>query len=124
MLLDKDNYFNGVSTMEKAYCRTCDIDAEIHTMAEICPEHSIEKIKNKRKSPIFAALLSCIIPGLGQVYAGDIFRGLAIIAALGFSFCLMAIIIGFFTFFGIWIFAVADAYNMVRKQNDEIRSHL
>jgi len=109
--------------MEKAYCRTCDIDTEIHTMAEICPEHSIEKIKNKRKSPIFAALLSCIIPGLGQVYAGDIFRGLAIIAALGFSFCLMALIIGFFTFFGIWIFAVADAYNMVRKQNDEIRSH-
>jgi TM2 domain-containing membrane protein YozV len=124
MLLNGKNYFNEGSTMEKAYCRTCDTDAEIHTMGEIYPEHIIEKIKNKRKSPILAALLSCIIPGLGQVYAGDIFRGLAIIAALGFSFCLMALIIGFFTFFGIWIFAVADAYNMVRKQNDEIRSHL
>jgi hypothetical protein len=31
---------------------------------------------------------------------------------------LMALIIGFFTFFGIWIFAVADAYNMVRKQHE------
>jgi len=59
--------------MEKTYCRTCDTDAEIHTMAEICPEHSIEKIKNKRKSPTLAALLSCIIPELGQVYAGDLF---------------------------------------------------
>ena len=118
MLLNENNYFNGVSTMEKAYCKTCNTDAELHTMAKICPEHSIEKIKNKRKSPILAALLSCIIPGLGQVYAGDIFRGLAIIAALGFSFCLMALIIGFFTFFGIWIFVVADAYNMVRKQHE------
>ncbi len=43
MLLNEDNYLNGVSTMEKAYCRTCDTDAEIHTMAEICPEHGIEK---------------------------------------------------------------------------------
>jgi hypothetical protein len=37
---------------------------------------------------------------------------------------MMALIIGLFTFLGIWIFAVADAYNMVRKQNDEIRSNL
>jgi len=32
----------------------------------------------------------------------------------------MAIIIGFFTFFATWIFAVADAYKMVKKQNDKI----
>jgi TM2 domain-containing membrane protein YozV len=110
--------------MEKAYCRTCDTDAEIHPIAEICPECGIENTKSKRKSPMIAALLSCIIPGLGQVYAGDLFRGLAIIAVLGFSFCLMALIIGFFTFFGTWVFAVADAYNMVKKQNDEIGSCL
>ena len=91
---------------------------------QIWPECDIEKIKNKRNSPILTALLSCIIPRLDHIYAGDIFRGLVILAALGFSFCFMALIIGFFTFFGIWIFAVADAYNMVRKQNDEIRSHL
>jgi len=104
--------------MEKAYCETGDTDTEIHLRAEICPECGIEKIKSKRKSPAIAALLSCIIPGLGQIYAGDSFRGFAILAVLGFSFCLMALIIGIFTFIGTWIFAVADAYNMVKKRND------
>ncbi len=91
-------------------------------MLSFSSECDIEKIESKKKSPLIAALLSCIIPGLGQIYAGDIFRGVAILAGLGFSFCLMALIIGLFTFFGIWIFAVADAYNMVKKQNDKIGS--
>jgi TM2 domain-containing membrane protein YozV len=91
-------------------------------MLSLSSECDIEKIERKKKSPLIAALLSCIIPGLGQIYAGDIFRGVAILAGLGFSFCLMALIIGLFTFFGIWIFAVADAYNMVKKQNDKIGS--
>jgi|SRR5665647_526020 len=120
--LNRYVYFNGVSKMEKAYSKICDTDTATHLRAEICPECGIEKIKSKRKSAIIAALLSCIIPGLGQIYAGDLFRGLAILAVLGFSLCLMALIIGFFTFFGTWIFAVADAYNTVKKRNDKIRS--
>ena len=91
-------------------------------MVSLNSECEIEKIKNKKKSPLFAALLSCIIPGLGQIYAGDLFRGVAILAGLGLSFCLMALIIGLFTFFGLWIFAVVDAYNMVKKQNEKICS--
>ena len=86
-------------------------------MLSLSSECDIEKSESKKKSPLIAALLSCIIPGLGQIYAGDLFRG-AILAGLGFSFCLMALIIGLFTFVGIWIFAVAGAYNMVKKQND------
>jgi TM2 domain-containing membrane protein YozV len=86
-------------------------------MSSSSSECYIEKIESK-KSPLVAAFLSCIVPGLGQIYAGDLFRGIAILAGLGFSLCLMALIIGLFTFFGIWIFAVADAYNMVKKQND------
>jgi TM2 domain-containing membrane protein YozV len=85
-------------------------------------ECDIQKIESKRKSPLIAALLSCLIPGLGQIYAGDLFRGVAVLAGLGFSLCLMALIIGLFTFFGIWIFAVVDAYNMVKMQNDKIGS--
>ncbi len=69
---------------------------------------------------MIAALLSCIIPGLGQVYAGDPLRGFAIIAALGVSLCLMALLIGFLTFLGAWVFAVVDAYKMVEKRNSKI----
>ncbi len=105
--------------MEKAYCEKYDASAEISQRAEICSDCSSEKTKNKRKSPVIAALLS-IIPGLGQVYAGDLLRGFAIIAAMAISFCLMVLVIGFFTFIGAWIFGIADAYKMVKKQNEKI----
>lgn len=108
--------------MEEAYNKTFDTDPEIRPGAETRPECGIEKTRGKRKSPLLAALLSLIIPGLGQVYAGDLLRGFALLAGLGISFCLMALIIGFLTFPAIWIFAVIDAYKMVKKQNDKIDS--
>jgi TM2 domain-containing membrane protein YozV len=108
--------------MEEAYNKTFDTDSEIHPGAEIRPECGIEKTRGKRKSPLLAALLSLIIPGLGQVYAGDLLRGFALVAGLGISLCLIALIIGFLTFPAIWIFAVIDAYKMVKKQNDKINS--
>ncbi len=105
--------------MEKTSCGTYDTDVEINQRTGAYSECCTEKIKNKRKSPVIAALLSCIVPGLGQVYAGDLLRGFAMLAALGISLCLMALIIGFFTFIGTWIFAIVDAYNMVKKQNNK-----
>jgi len=32
----------------------------------------------------------------------------------------MVLIIEFFTFVGAWIFAIVDAYNMVKKQNSKL----
>jgi TM2 domain-containing membrane protein YozV len=112
----------GENMMKEAYYKTSDSDTDIHPRATTCPEYDIEKTKRKRKIPVLAALLSIIIPGLGQIYAGDMLRGFALLAGLGLSFCLMALIIGFLTFPAIWIFAVVDAYNMVKKQNDKIGS--
>lgn len=106
---------------ENAYCGACAADSEIHPKAGICSECGITQVKSKRKSPVIAALLSLIIPGLGQVYAGNLYRGLALFALLGLSFCLMALIIGFFTFFATWIFAVSDAYNMVKNKTTKSR---
>jgi TM2 domain-containing membrane protein YozV len=90
--------------MEKTYCEKCGTD----------------KVKSRRKNPVIAALLSCIIPELGQVYAGDPIREFAIVAALGVSLCLMALLIGFLTFLGAWVFAVIDTYKMVEKRNSKI----
>jgi len=95
---------------ETTYSETPDTGSELHPKAGIIPEYGTEETKNKRKSPVIAALLSLIIPGLGQVYAGDLYRGIALFAALGLSLCLIALVVGFFTFFATWIFAVSDAY--------------
>jgi hypothetical protein len=69
---------------------------------------------NFRKSPVTVALLACIVPGLSQVYAGDLYREFALFAVLGFS--LYLIVIGIITFFATLIFAVTDAYKMVKTK--------
>lgn len=80
-LIDINRFGNnsGVNTMEEAYYKTTGVDTEINARAEISPECSVEKTKSKRKSPVLAALLSLIIPGLGQAYAGDLLRGFALL---------------------------------------------
>lgn len=103
--------------MEKTYSEPSDANAEVHSVADITPGYGVEETRHKRKNPAIAALLSLIIPGLGQVYAGDLYRGFALFATLVVSLCLIALIIGFFTFFATWIFAISDAYKMVKKQN-------
>ena len=41
-----------------------------------------------KKSPSYAALLSLLIPGLGQIYNGEMMKGLALILAFVFLFAL------------------------------------
>ncbi|AKB79655.1 hypothetical protein MSHOH_3172 [Methanosarcina horonobensis HB-1 = JCM 15518] len=106
--------------MEEIHPETSDPSVEFHPKADMTPGYGTEETRQKRKNPVIAALLSLIIPGLGQVYAGDLYKGLALFAALVVSLCLIALIIGFFTFFATWIFAVSDAYKMVKKQNDRV----
>lgn len=108
--------------MEKTYCKKC--DAEVRSKVKTCYDCGLEKIKSKKKSPVVAALLSCVVPGLGQVYGGELYRGLALLAALGFSLCLIVLIIGIFTFFATWIFAVIDAYRMVKRQKLKIQEKM
>ncbi|WP_292389635.1 hypothetical protein [Methanosarcina sp. UBA5] len=60
--------------MEKTSPGTYDTDAEINPETEIYSEYGREKVKYRRKNAFLAALLSCIILGLGQVYAGDPLR--------------------------------------------------
>ena len=67
-------------------------------------------------SPILAAILSFLIPGLGQAYAGDIKKGV-----IFFVIAVVLAIISFFTAFLLSIislifaiYAANDAYKMVQ----------
>jgi hypothetical protein len=63
-------------------------------------ETSEEKIKllkagisdNRRKSPIIAAITSFFIPGVGQIYNGEIIKGLAFVT-IGVILVLLAFIL-------------------------------
>ena len=60
------------------------------------------------KTPIVAALLSFLIPGVGQFYNGDMKKGALILAG--------ALIVGPLTagvvFVGLWIYGMYDAYQV------------
>lgn len=57
------------------------------------------------------ALISLIVPGLGQIIKGEIFKGLGIMLALFISSVLSVILIGFITTPLIFFWQVYDAYN-------------
>jgi len=60
------------------------------------------------KSAILAAVISLIIPGVGQMYLGQMTKGIIILAA---SILLSCIGVGFV----VWIVGVVDAYLIGQK---------
>jgi TM2 domain-containing membrane protein YozV len=86
------------------------------------------------KSPGLAALLSFLISGLGQVYTGDVVRGITLfsIEVLGaiVGFVLILLTFGFAAIvivpvmLAFWIFVIVDASNMAQRRNAANRSVL
>jgi TM2 domain-containing membrane protein YozV len=56
------------------------------------------------------ALLSCFIPGLGQMIKGQFLTGIAIFIAMAISFALWTVMIGIPTSGVLWIWQLYDAY--------------
>lgn len=106
---DEENAAEG-----KVFCRNC--GESIDEKAEICPECGVRQKSNKAKNPGVAALASFILPGAGQVYNGDIAKGIFILLLWGFSGLLSLVLIGLITTPIIWLFAIYDAYNSASSE--------
>lgn len=63
-----------------------------------------------QRQPGIAAVLSFIIPGLGQIYNGQLKKGFSYVAGIVVSGFLTIIHIGFIVYIVLWISAVTDAY--------------
>ena len=70
-----------------------------------------------KKYPSVAPILSFILPGLGQIYNGQILRGLLLMVAYSMSYVLCIILIGYPLVLGLWIFSVWDAYKVAKDKN-------
>jgi TM2 domain-containing membrane protein YozV len=69
------------------------------------------------KNPGVAAVLSFFFTGLGQIYNGQIAKGLAFMVC-GFISCLMMLLlIGFITTPILWIWGIVDAYKTAERIN-------
>ncbi|GAA5416824.1 hypothetical protein Pryu01_01863 [Paraliobacillus ryukyuensis] len=69
------------------------------------------------KNSGLAAILSFFIAGLGQIYNGQIGKGVIFIVCYTISAFLMIVIIGFITTPILWIWGMVDAYKTAEKIN-------
>lgn len=69
------------------------------------------------KSPGLAAVLSFFWTGVGQIYNGQIAKGLILIVVQMINSALMFILIGFVTYPIVWIWGMYDAYRTAERLN-------
>lgn len=69
------------------------------------------------KSAGLAAVLSALVNGLGQIYNGQILKGIVIIVVQIINGALTAILIGWLLLPIVWVWAVYDAYRVAEKIN-------
>jgi TM2 domain-containing membrane protein YozV len=69
------------------------------------------------KSAGLAAVLSALVNGLGQIYNGQILKGIVIIVVQIINGALTAVLIGWVFLPIVWVWAVYDAYRGAEKIN-------
>lgn len=102
---------------ETKFCSNCGEKIDID--AEICPKCGV-RVKAPtvgEKNPVLAAILSFLIVGLGQIYNGQIGKGIMLIIGYVISFALCFVYVGFILLPILWIYGIYDAYNTAKKIN-------
>ncbi len=72
------------------------------------------------KSPGLALVLSLLWCGVGQIYNGQVGKGVMMLFAYGFSLVLIIVLIGLLTTPALWIYGMVDAYRTAEKINQTI----
>ena len=108
---------------DESYCRTC--GTFVTGGKEYRAQYDPDTHNNGGKNAVFAAILSLIWPGLGQVYAGNAAKGIVMMFlmpfVLLFVFTFLLVLGGFGLFlglviiFGYYIYAIVDAYKIAES---------
>jgi len=69
------------------------------------------------KDPGIAAVLSCLCTGLGQIYNGEILKGIVLMCIQVVNLLLVFVLIGCITFPIVWIYGIWDAHETAKKIN-------
>src|ERR1700735_3376890 len=107
----------GVANRESAnFCKSC--STPLNADAEIAIRRVAQTAMiNPAKSPGLAAVLSFFICGLGQIYNGQILKGLLLIVLYSVSIGLTFVLVGFITTPILWIYGMIDAYRTAERMN-------
>ena len=80
------------------------------------------KLSLSSKNEGFAAVLSFFITGAGQIYNGQLMKGVLLFVFQLFNWFLCAIGIGVIFLIVVWIYGIWDAYGTAKKINTNIMS--
>jgi len=107
------------------FCQNC--GGEIDKAAEICPKCGVRvappwaklasDLGAEKKNEGIAAVLSFFFVGLGQIYNGQIGKGILFIIFGVISLFTIIFLIGLILYPILWIFNIYDAYNTAKKIN-------
>lgn len=113
---------------DEVFCRNC--GAVISERAEICPECGVRQRDPPKSSldslvedltgggnPFVAAVLSAILPGLGQLYNRELEKGLALIVASFLAALSVLVAVGLVLVPAVWLYAIYDAYRVAERQS-------
>lgn len=111
------------------FCVNC--GAKIDVKAEICPKCGVRVAPPpaplrgeyvERKSSGIAAVLSFLFVGLGQIYNGEIGKGILFIIIGVICVLTVFVLIGFILYPLFWIYNIYDAYDTAKKINAGIKT--
>ena len=72
-----------------------------------------------QKNPGMAAVLSALCTGMGQLYNGQIGKGLLFMFVQVINVLLMFVVIGFITLPIFWVYGIWDAHNVAKLMNSQ-----
>jgi len=132
----EENFTQEIEPSETKYCSNC--GAVIDINAEICPKCGVRvepvpesnnqnqnntntytntNIGTEQKNPGLAAVLSFFIIGVGQIYNGQIGKGIGMLIGGYLCFILSFLIIPAIIGLIIYIWGIYDAYDTAKKIN-------
>jgi len=103
-----------VAARPTKYCQAC--GGQIDADAVICPKCgvAVKPIGTGRGNPGTAAILSALWTGLGQIYNGQLGKGIGLMVLQFINVLLMSVVIGFITFPIVWVYGIWDAHKVAK----------
>ena len=108
------------SSCNKGVCRDCEVDVEGKIFCKDCVAKGSAKksqASSEEKNPLLALLLSFVLSGLGQIYNGELNKGIILLVAYFISWFLTMFFIGCCTTPVVWLYGMYDAYTTAEKIN-------
>ncbi len=110
----------GIANVDAAhFCRKC--GTQLAQVASSSPSaHPQIVIMKSAKSPGVAVILSFFWCGLGQIYNGQIGKGIIMMICYFVSCLLIFVLIGLLSTPILWIWGMVDAYSTAERLNAEM----